>query len=80
MKGYVDQLHGYLTAAGRDPKQFGIDPWISIAGLDKDEWRRRFEAWRALGATHLAVDTMRAGFGTPKAHMDAIRSFREVLR
>jgi len=25
------------------------------------------------------VDTMRAGFTSPKAHMDAIRSFREVL-
>jgi len=79
MKVYVDQLHGYLEAAGRDPKQFGIDPWISIQGLDKDEWRRRVEAWRTLGATHLAVDTMRAGFTSPKAHMAAIRSFREVL-
>ena len=68
-----------IPAAGRDRKQFGIDPWISIAGLDKAEWRRRAEAWRALGATHLAVDTMRAGFATPKAHMDAIKSFREVL-
>jgi probable F420-dependent oxidoreductase len=79
MKGYVDQLNGYLAAAGRDRKQFGIDPWISIAGLDKGEWRRRVEAWRGLGASHLAVDTMRAGFATPKAHIDAIRSFREVL-
>ena len=79
MKIYVDQLHGYLEAAGRDPKQFGIDPWISIQGLGKDEWRRRVEAWRALGASHVAVDTMRAGFTSPKAHIDAIRSFREVL-
>ena len=79
MKGYVDQLQGYLAAAGRDRKQFGIDPWISIQGLGKDEWHRRVEAWRALGASHVAVDTMRAGFTSPKAHIDAIRSFREVL-
>ena len=59
--------------------RIGIDPWISIQGLGKDEWRRRVEAWRALGATHVAVDTMRAGFTSPKAHIDAIRSFREVL-
>ena len=58
---------------------FGIDPWISIAGLDKDEWRRRVEAWRTLGASHVAVDTMRAGFTSPQAHIAAIRSFREVL-
>ena len=79
MKAYIDQLHGYLTAAGRDPRQFGIDPWISIQGLGKDEWRRRVEAWRALGASHVAVDTMRAGFTSPQAHIVAIRSFREVL-
>jgi len=80
MKGYLEQLRGYVTAAGRDPKQFGIDPWISIAGLERDEWRRRVDAWRALGASHVAVDTMRAGFASPKAHIEAIRSFREVLR
>ena len=27
----------------------------------------------------VAVDTMRAGFASPQAHIDAIRSFREVL-
>ena len=79
MKVYIDLLQAHLAAAGRDRTQFGIDPWISIAGLDKGEWRRRVEAWRGLGASHLAVDTMRAGFATPKAHIDAIRSFREVL-
>ena len=80
MKGYIEQLQSYLAAAGRDRSQFGIDPWISIQGLSKDEWHRRVEAWRALGASHVAVDTMRAGFNSPKGHMDAIRSFREVLR
>jgi probable F420-dependent oxidoreductase len=80
MKGYLGQLDRHLAAAGRDRKQFGIDPWISVAGIGHDEVRRRVESWRALGATHLAVDTMRAGFATPRAHIEAIRSFREVLR
>jgi probable F420-dependent oxidoreductase len=80
MKVYMEQLDGYLAAAGRHRAQFGIDPWISIQGLDKDEWRRRVEGWRALGATHVAVDTMRAGFASPQAHIDGIRAFRDVLR
>jgi len=80
VRAHLDQLAGYLAAAGRDRKSFGVDPWISIAGLERDEWRRRIEAWRGLGATHLAVDTMRAGFTSPREHMDAIRAFREVLR
>src|SRR5882724_13225834 len=43
MKGYVDHLDGYLAEAGRNRATFGIDPWISIQGLEKDEWRRRVE-------------------------------------
>jgi probable F420-dependent oxidoreductase len=79
VKAYIEQLQGYLEEAGRDRKKFGIDPWISIQGLNRDEWRRRVEAWRALGATHVAVDSMRAGFTSPQAHIDAIRSFRDIL-
>jgi probable F420-dependent oxidoreductase len=79
VKPYIERLHGYLEEAGRDRARFGIDPWISIQGLEKDEWHRRVEAWRDLGASHVAVDTMRAGFTSPSAHIAAIRSFREVL-
>jgi probable F420-dependent oxidoreductase len=79
VKAYIEQLHGYLEEAGRDRKNFGIDPWINIQGLNKDEWHRRIEAWRTLGASHVAVNTMGAGFTSPQAHIDAVRSFREVL-
>jgi len=79
MKRMIEYLEKALAQAGRDRRAFGIDPWISIQGLQKDEWRQRVEAWRQLGATHVAVDTMRAGFTSPRAHMDAIRAFREVF-
>jgi len=79
VKGYIDQLHKFLEQAGRHPKDFGIDPWISIQGLSRDEWRHRLQAWRALGATHVAVNTMGAGFKSPDGHIGAIRSFREVV-
>lgn len=77
-KRSVERLHGYLAEAGRDHTEFGIDPWIPIQGLGKADWRRRVEAWRTLGATHIAVDTMGAGLGSPQAHIDAIREFRDV--
>ena len=79
MKRMIEYLDKALAQAGRDRRAFGIDPWISIQGLQKDEWRQRLEAWRQLGATHVAVDTMRAGLTSPQAHMDAIRAFREIL-
>lgn len=79
MRGHVERLRGYLSDNGRDPQSFGIDPWISILDLSRDVWRQRVEAWRQLGASHVAIDTMRAGFKTPQEHMDAIRAFRDVL-
>ena len=79
VKASIEQIHGYLEEAGRDRKNFGIDPWISVQGLSKDAWHQRVEAWGTLGASHVAVNTMGAGFASPQAHIDAIRSFREVL-
>jgi probable F420-dependent oxidoreductase len=79
LKRMLDLLDQYLREAGRDRKSFGLDPWISISALSKDEWRTRAETWRGLGATHLAVNTMGAGFTTPQAHIDAIRSFRSIV-
>jgi probable F420-dependent oxidoreductase len=79
LKRHVQLFHESLEQAGRDRGKVGMDPWVSIQGLGKDEWRKRVEAWRAHGATHLAVDTMRAGFKSPQEHINAIRSFREVL-
>jgi probable F420-dependent oxidoreductase len=80
LKRHLDLLHQSMEEAGRDPGTFGIDPWISIKGLSGKDVARRAEAWRSLGATHLAVETMRAGFTSPQEHIEAIRSFREILQ
>jgi probable F420-dependent oxidoreductase len=78
-KALVDRLHKFLEETGRDRASFGIDPWISIQGISKDEWRARVDAWRSLGATHIGVDTMRAGFKSPQEHIEAIRFYRKLL-
>jgi hypothetical protein len=80
VKRMIDQLNGFLTEAGRDRNAFGIDPWVPIQGLSPDEWLKRVETWRQLGATHVAVDTMRAGFKSPQQHIEAIRTFRSILK
>jgi hypothetical protein len=69
-----------LEEAGCDRNKVGIAPWINIQGLQWDQVRQRVEAWRTLGATEVAIDTMRAGFKSPQEHIDAIRSFREVVQ
>ncbi len=73
------QLHDYARAEGRDPGAIGIEARVSIGGKNPDEWAREVEGWRALGATHLTVNTMKAGLNSPQEHIDAIRRFTEAV-
>ena len=75
----IERMHGYARAAGRDPSAIGIEGRISLAESGPDAWGGLAEAWRGLGATHLSVNTMRAGLSTPDAHIAAIRQFREAM-
>ncbi|MGQ0549718.1 MAG: LLM class F420-dependent oxidoreductase [Armatimonadota bacterium] len=75
----VERLRGYARAAGRDPAALGLEGRVAIGGGGPEEWRKSVEEWKALGATHLGVSTMRAGLATPAAHIDAIRRFRDAV-
>jgi probable F420-dependent oxidoreductase len=73
-------LRGAAAAAGRDPAALGVEARLSISQVPETEWAGFAAAWRALGATHLTVNTMDCGFATPQAHLDALRQVREVLQ
>ncbi len=75
----VERMREYARAAGRDPRTIGVEARVSIADTTPDEWVRQVEGWRALGATHLAVNTMKAGLSSPQEHIDAIRRFKEAV-
>jgi probable F420-dependent oxidoreductase len=75
----IERLRTYAREAGRDPSSIGIEARVSIRTTTPDEWIRQVEAWRALGATHLAVNTMGAGLQSPSEHIDAIRRFKEAV-
>ncbi|MFQ5698740.1 MAG: LLM class F420-dependent oxidoreductase [Myxococcota bacterium] len=74
----VERVRGYLEAEGRDPAGFGIQALAQARGADPDRWRKHAEAWRELGATHLALATMGAGLRTPDEHVEAARRFRDA--
>lgn len=74
----LDKLVGYAREAGRDPADIGIESWVLAADKSPDDWAREVEGWKKLGATHISVNTMGAGFATPDAHIDAIKRFKEV--
>ncbi len=78
-KQALDRLFGYAREEGRDPASIGIQVRVGIANRTPEEWVETVTAWRAMGATHLDVNTMNAGLDSPGAHIDAIRRFKEAV-
>jgi len=75
----VEHLRTYARDAGRDPSSIGIEARVSIAGTTPDDWVQAVDAWKGLGATHLAVNTTQAGLASPQEHIAAIRRFLEAV-
>lgn len=55
-------------AAGRDPQSIGIEARLTLAAVPEQDWRPFADAWRALGATHLCINTMNMGLSNPEEH------------
>jgi probable F420-dependent oxidoreductase len=75
----IEKIGSYAREAGRDPKSIGIESRVTIGQKSPEEWKKEIEAWKNLGATHLAVNTMKAGLPTPTAHIEAIRRVKAVI-
>jgi probable F420-dependent oxidoreductase len=78
-KDTMERLHGYIRAAGRKTEDVGIDGRVSIGNTNPEDWAAAVEAWRDLGATHVGVNTMNSGQTSPRAHIEAIRRFKESV-
>jgi probable F420-dependent oxidoreductase len=74
----IEKIHSYAREAGRNPAAIGIEGRISAANRPTAEWLNEISAWKNLGATHLSINTMKAGFATPAAHIEAIRRFQRA--
>ena len=44
-----------------------------------EEWGAFIETWQELGATHMGISTMGAGFTTPAEHLAEITRFKEIV-
>jgi alkanesulfonate monooxygenase SsuD/methylene tetrahydromethanopterin reductase-like flavin-dependent oxidoreductase (luciferase family) len=74
------QMRVWREQAGRDPADFGLEPRIKLSTGIPDTWRREAEEWRALGASHLSLDTMSGGLDDVEAHIARLAEAKEVLR
>lgn len=79
VRSMIETLRSYAKEAGRDPSTIGIEARLAIANRSPEEWARMASQWKELGATHLSVNTMKAGVTTPSGHIEAIRRFKEAV-
>jgi probable F420-dependent oxidoreductase len=75
----LEQLRNLIDEAGRDQAAIGIDGRMSLEAGDPKAWVATAGQWRALGATHLSINTMSAGLTTPQQHIDAVLRWKQVV-
>jgi probable F420-dependent oxidoreductase len=88
----IETMRGYARAASREPATIGIEATLTILGRPPEELAREVEAWRALGVGHVTASTLPERWvpaqerwnkvdlprlAGPRAHIEAIRRFRE---
>ncbi|GAB1822659.1 LLM class F420-dependent oxidoreductase [Herbidospora sp. RD11066] len=74
-KAAVDEA---AVAAGRDPSTLGMEGRLSWQG-DPDAVAALAEQWRDHGATHISINTMKAGLRTVDDHLTALESAAAAL-
>ena len=79
MREALRRLRGYVEEAEREPESVGIEARLDVGKVPPEEWIAQTEAWRTLGATHLSVNTMNAGLGSPQEHVETIARYKEAL-
>ena len=75
----IHEMQEHAVKAGRDPKAIGIEGRIGIAADKQEDWEKMAAAWDEVGATHLSVNTMKAGLKGPDQHIEAIKRFKETV-
>ena len=75
----IDTIHGHAREAGRDPADIGLEVMVGFADGGAEECAKTIAHWKERGASHASVNTMGAGLGSPRDHIEAIRRIKEAV-
>jgi len=78
-KATVERLRVFAEEAGRNASEIGMEPRINLADGNPEFWQAQAREWEEMGATHVSINTMRAGLNSPHDHINAIQQFKEVI-
>ncbi len=69
----IPVLHAHAEAAGRDPATIGIEARLLLTPMSDDTIRETVERWRAIGVTHVSLDTQDRSLRTMTEHVDQLQ-------
>jgi alkanesulfonate monooxygenase SsuD/methylene tetrahydromethanopterin reductase-like flavin-dependent oxidoreductase (luciferase family) len=76
-KAMLAKLRSYLRESGRNDSDFGIEGWINVAEGTQEDWALALEDWKALGVSHLALNT---GMSSGRAErLDRLERFKALI-
>ena len=75
----VERLRELTVAAGRDPGTIGIEAKLKASTGSLDQLAADAQAWRDIGATHIDIDTMGAGFVSLQEHLNALEQVKQII-
>lgn len=75
----LEKIGRYLAEAGRSWDDIGLEPRLMYAYGDAGVWHTYIEDWRAVGASHISLNTMGAGLDGAAAHMAAAERFAKEI-
>ena len=75
----IAEIRPIREDAGLSMDGFEIRSQAQYARGNPDRWRAHAEAWRALGATHLAIATHNAGETDVDGHLARIAEYRDAV-
>jgi probable F420-dependent oxidoreductase len=68
----IATVHEAAVGAGRDPSALGMEGRTSVGNASQDAIAEKVAAWRAAGATHVSLNTMRANLTSVDQHIAAL--------
>ena len=74
----LNKIDRYLAQAGRSRDDIGIEARISYGDGNPESWIKSLKDWRAVGVTHVSMNTMNCGFNTAAEHLAAVRKFSSI--
>jgi probable F420-dependent oxidoreductase len=78
-RGMLERIRRSAREAGRAPTEIGVEPRLTLARVPEGDRVDFVTGWRALGATHLCVNTMGLGLATADQHVAVLRDVVRML-